>query len=322
MTTNPTQPSRPFRRRLANVILAPLVMLTLGALFAPVHWIADVLSSGRPQQVIALLAAALVCLAMKQFWHAGASLACAALHLLLVSGQLLPPLRDERSRDSSIRLMTVNVLTSNKRYQTVIDEIRQLDPDVFALLEINGEWKRVSREAFKDDYPNVLAIHDDFGNFGIALFSKSAFSSEDTFQLNEQIDSLEVVTSGVRLIATHPLPPLGQHHFHSRNRHLAEIAKRVTSRRTANPDQPIAVLGDLNVTPWSPNFTRFESESGLKRARVGLELRPTWHLAGSSFLTGLALDHVLASDHFWCEHYDVGPDVGSDHRGVCVTLKY
>lgn len=318
----PTQPIGSRRRRLANLMLAPLVVATGGSLFASVHWIADILSSGRPQQVLALLCAALVSLGLKQFRHAGICLACAGLHVLLVLTQLLPVSATETTRKSAIRLMTVNVLTSNGQHQRVFQQIRKLDPDMFALLEIDQAWERVTRGEFQHDYPHVFALSDDFGNFGIAVFSKTPFTHQESFQLNEPIDSLEVETRGVRLIATHPLPPMDQQRFRSRNQHLKGIAKRVTARRTENPAQPIAVLGDLNVTPWSPNFARFERESGLKRARVGVEIRPTWHLVGSNFLTGLALDHILTSDHFACEDYHVGPDIGSDHRGVCVTLTY
>ncbi len=38
------------------------------------------------------------------------------------------------------------------------------------------------------------------------------------------------------------------------------------------------------------------------------------------FIYGLVIDHVMISDHFVCQGYQVGPEIGSDHRSVSVDV--
>ncbi len=80
------------------------------------------------------------------------------------------------------------------------------------------------------------------------------------------------------------------------------------------------VLGDLNLTPWSPLFSDLEASTELTRARHGYGLTPTWYAKVGTFAMGLVLDHCLISDELECVSHRVGADIGSDHRAVIVGL--
>ena len=80
------------------------------------------------------------------------------------------------------------------------------------------------------------------------------------------------------------------------------------------------VLGDLNLTPWSPLFSDLEASTELTRARHGYGLAPTWYAKVGTFTMGLVLDHCLISDELECVSHRVGADIGSDHRAVIVGL--
>ena len=40
---------------------------------------------------------------------------------------------------------------------------------------------------------------------------------------------------------------------------------------------PVVLLGDLNLTPWSPLFLELQSRSGLVRGISDFSLEPTWY---------------------------------------------
>ena len=77
------------------------------------------------------------------------------------------------------------------------------------------------------------------------------------------------------------------------------------------------VVGDLNLTPWSPIFSGFEAACGLRRAvsnRGGFT--PIWYaqMDQSRWALGLAGDHALSSVSLNCVSYHAEGQVGSDHR--------
>ena len=308
--------------RLVTLLVVPLVIATVVSLLAPLHWVADVVANGRLQLIVTSVMVAAICLCFRRVRPFGFAIGCLLLHLGLAFISSTIRTGPERDRTHSLHVMTLNVLTDNRRHDAVAEEIRTVDPDVFALLEVDDKWESQIRESLSLVYPHSLVRSQNLGNFGIAVFSKFPITESEVFRLNEPIDSLEIVVQGVRVIATHPLPPIGQANFHARNQHLRELAARIRLQREADAGQPVVVMGDLNVAPWSPIFRGFERQSSLRRAQVGLELEPTWHIAGGNFFSGLMLDHVLVSDEIECEAYRVGPDVGSDHRSVSVRLRY
>ena len=82
----------------------------------------------------------------------------------------------------------------------------------------------------------------------------------------------------------------------------------------------MVVLGDLNVTPWSPWFRRLLEAGGLADLAGGPH-RPTWAPAPVPAALGLALDHVLATPGIRLLSRRLGPRLGSDHRPVVVHLE-
>ena len=85
--------------------------------------------------------------------------------------------------------------------------------------------------------------------------------------------------------------------------------------RQEHPDDSVIVMGDLNLTPWSPLFRDFLIAADLHDASRGHGLTPTWY-RWPFFPFGLVLDHGLASQDIVCTKRAVQGDVGSDHRPV------
>ncbi|WP_182870857.1 endonuclease/exonuclease/phosphatase family protein [Rhodopirellula sp. JC639] len=306
---------------LARLGVIAVVLGTLATLPARWYWFSDLLANLRIQQLIAGAIVVLFCLFIKQFRLALIGALCFSVHLVPMMPELVPTSASGATADAPLRLMTINVLTRNHAYQRVADEIRQVDPDLVAILELSSGLNAYLSRELADAYPHRLSSPEDSGNFGIGVFSKLAFDEARMFQLNENITSIEVVCGGNQVVATHPLPPMGSDGFQSRNQHLSLLAARISQQRHEFPERPIVVLGDFNVTPWSPHFRRFQRASGLHRAKLGIAVTPTWYARGSDFPFGLVLDHIFINDSLRCVEYRVGDDIGSDHRSVSVALR-
>ena len=83
-------------------------------------------------------------------------------------------------------------------------------------------------------------------------------------------------------------------------------------------NQPAVLLGDLNITPWSPYFKDFIQVTGLQESRKGLGLYPTW----PTWLPPLRIpiDHSLISIGITVQAFSLGHDIGSDHFPVILDF--
>ncbi|PAY18398.1 hypothetical protein CKO51_16665 [Rhodopirellula sp. SM50] len=306
---------------LARLACLAVLLVTVATLLARWFWVSDLLANLRTQQLIAIAVVIALCAIGRQSRLASIAAVCFLVHFAAMFAQRVPDPMSAADVEPTLRVMTMNVLTSNRSYQGVLDEIRQVDPDVVAILELSRGMDNYLTDQLSPRYPHAVTRPQDHGNFGIGVYSKHPFADADAFELNESIKSIEVECLGCRLIATHPLPPMGAGQFRSRNEHLQLLADRIRRSQKRAAEQPIIVMGDLNVTPWSPHFGEFERRSGLRRAKRGLAVTPTWYASGSRFPMGLVLDHILISRSLECASYRVGPDIGSDHRSVSVQLR-
>ena len=98
-----------------------------------------------------------------------------------------------------------------------------------------------------------------------------------------------------------------------RNDQLNEITK-FTSKITT----PIFLLGDLNLTPWSPYFGRFLKETKLHNSARGRGLQPTWPTY--FYPLRIPIDHCLYSPEISVIKRQVCSDIGSDHLPLYVEF--
>lgn len=292
-------------------------------LFAGSNWIADLLANLRMQQVIGLLVTLSLCLLHRRFKTATviAVLIAAQIPWFMDRSTANAPLA--QSMDPTATITLANVLTQNQRHEAVVADLISRDPDVMVVLELGTPLAAKLSSELADTYPNAFVRPQDGGNFGIGLYSKHPLRDPIAFTLNVPVETLAATVSiagtDVRVFATHPVPPMGAAAFTDRNQHLALLAKRITDFRARFPQTPVVLLGDLNLTPWSPWFEQLQRDSGLRRACPGWNVTPTWYRF-PGFPFGLVLDHGLISEHFSCVSHAVGPDIGSDHRSVTIEL--
>ena len=299
-----------------SVLLAIVTVLSWGARW---HWTLDLLSH-FPVQIAAAAFVLLVILLFLRQWKA----AILPGFLVAVSvAQLVPlylPVRQPSYSGQVIHAVSANVLRSNQEYGKFIEYIRSSRPDFFLALEVDEIWLTELAPLHKD-YPYRISRPGQ-GAFGIGLFSRVPI---------EEYQIIESAVAGVPMIratlafddrplsfvGVHPLPPVKSGTAAMRNSQLEEIAAM-----TAPLPNPRLLLGDLNITSWSPHFTDLLQGTGLRDGRAGFGIQPTWpDLPGIAGLTQIPIDHTLVSDDVEVVARRVGPDVGSDHLPVEIEFR-
>ncbi|MCA9066718.1 MAG: endonuclease/exonuclease/phosphatase family protein [Planctomycetaceae bacterium] len=301
------------------------LLVTTGAslltLLAQEFWLADLVANLRIQLLIGLASTAALG-AISRKWK------LLALPVVLAIWQgtwIIPAFQYGETADSEplIRVCSMNVLTSNRNHDAILAQMRELDADVVAVLELSSSLSsRIVRD-LDDLYPHRYLIPDDGGNFGIGLLSKVPFQSVGQVNFSRfQLPSIDatVVSEGnsIRILATHTIPPMGRDRFQDRNQHLQNIATWLNDSATNN--SRVIVTGDLNLTPWSPVFRSWCRDAELDNATDGCGLGPTWYRF-PGFPFGLILDHGLCSWTLAGTRTCVADAMGSDHRAVVFEFR-
>ena len=300
------------RRAVAlSVLLAVTTILAQGARWL---WALDLLSHFPLQTAVGALGLAVVLLGLRRPKAALLPAAVLAVNVAL----LLPvywPVRQPTCSGPVIRAVSANVLRSNHRHEDVVGYVRSVDPEIFLAMEVDTKWL-VALGPLHEAYPYRIE-QPGAGAFGIALFSRVP------------IEEGEVVVSAVSgapmiratlvfgerrlsFLGVHPLPPVKSGTAALRNGQLYEIAALARS-----VPAPCVLMGDLNVTPWSPHFRDLLVDSGLRDARQGLGIQPSWpEFRGMASFLQIPIDHTLVSEDVEVVARRLGPNVGSDHLPV------
>jgi len=301
---------------LAFVAAAGVALATLMGFGGRLWWCLDWFSHFRVQYAVLLGAAALV------FAAAGRCLAASlwGLFALLNVGIILPLYFGRKAGGAGgkpCRALLCNVLQENRRYQAVLQLIEASQADIIVLLETGEAWME-ALAPLRERYPFYINRLWGGENYDIALFSRLPFTEAGFrhFEANRVPSVVARFDWGGRcltIIGTHPAPPKSRRQFLYRNEHLNQLARFAA----AQPGE-VMVMGDLNLTSWSPFFGNVLRCGRLQDSRQGFGVQPTWPTTMPWLM--IPLDHVLASAGIRILRRTVGPPVGSDHRPVMVDF--
>jgi endonuclease/exonuclease/phosphatase (EEP) superfamily protein YafD len=231
-----------------------------------------------------------------------------------------------------LKIISSNILILNRNYDKVISFVRADRPDIAIFIEVDEPWAE-KLASLKDILPYASDLPLSF-ELGIAVFSRvplknvavEYFGTDSTpsqFKRASIVADLEVEGQTISLIATHPTTPIKPRVFNSRNIQLEAIAKYIQTLK-----HPVVMAGDLNITMWSPYYRKFISDAGLRNAREGFGILPTWPtdkaqsrlVARISKLVAIPIDHCLVSPAIAVQNIRTGPNVDSDHLPLITDL--
>lgn len=288
---------------------------TMAGFMGRVWWVFDLASHFRSQLFLFILLATVLFLFGKQRKKAAFTGAVAIINLSLILPLYfggISPNTDNRT----YRALLINLNRSNQAHEKVLAYIESVKPDFMILEEVTDSWAK-SLEVIQGEY-TFSKIYPRPDNFGIALFSR--MEPEDwevrtmgIIRLPTLVARFKMEGKRLTLIGTHPPPPIGGNFSSYRNQQLQEL-----SRMGSLEEGPVILMGDLNITSWSPFFRDLLEQGGLQDSRRGFGLQPSWP-AGFPFLW-IPIDHILISDGVVIHDRSIGPDIGSDHYPVVVDF--
>jgi endonuclease/exonuclease/phosphatase (EEP) superfamily protein YafD len=303
--------------RVLVLLLGGLAFATICALLAPVGWPFELFAHFRAQYAGA---ATLIVLGLVAVRRPGVALLAAALALfhavpLLQFAQPGQPV--STCSGPGFTVATVNLHYRNRDWQAVLDWLAREAPDLVVVQELTPEWAAELSRAAGYDHHRFLTRED---AYGIGILSRWPFDRIESVDLAE--DGLPSF-SGVAVIDGRPVGFLGLHARWPLTPRLLQARDDALRRSVSvvrSQSLPTVVLGDFNLTPFSPAFARFEAQSGLRDAMGGWRWRPTWMVG--FWPLALGIDHVLVPTSLCVERAAVGPSIGSDHRPVIARLRF
>ena len=308
--------------KLVQLGVTLLATLSLFLLALSGWWVTDLLRHFTVQYFLCALVALFVLVVLRIFTKVRPKRYWSALTLVLVLYHGHPVMSfvadgfslhlKSNPAAKSFRVMSLNVLSSNRQYDLISREIHDHDPDVLLLLEVQNHLLENLKE-IKTRYPyRIEEPRSD--NFGMALYSKFPLSNEAVYYWGEwSFPYMKAVVHKPNLppitfYGVHPVPPVGQAlalDNHAQMEHVLRVVEK---------DGPVIIAGDFNNTPWSHSYRVFENR-GFNNANSGV-IWGTWlpHLLG-----GLLLDHIFVRNVLMMS-WARGADIGSDHRAVIAGM--
>lgn len=286
------------------------------ALLAPLGWPFELFVHFRVQYAAVSVVLVALLLWMRRPGHAAIATVLAVIHLAPAVRNVLADRPVPACAGPSIDVITVNVRYRNEDRQRFLDWLRSHPADLVVVQEVTAAW--AAELAGLESYPHqsVLVREDPYG---IAVLSRWPLESTQPVDLaGDGLPSLvgrvEVAGQPLMFVGLHTHWPVLPGLARARDESLRAAAQLVQAQ-----DRPAIVLGDLNLTPYSPVFPRFEDAAGVRDVMDGRRWRPTWQ--AGFWPLALRIDHVLASTGICVEQAEVGPSIGSDHRPVIARLR-
>lgn len=210
-----------------------------------------------------------------------------------------------------ITILFFNKLFSNRNYLEIDEKIKQINPDIIGMAELqDGEIEKIP--ALKN-YP-YITIKPSRPNASLGLFSKYDFITENFKELPHAIVStMEIQGTTYQVIVFHPSPPIYAGSIHSRDNDLKNLHQHLEILDMEN----IILLGDFNVTPWSPSYIQYLSKlKWLKNVAQGTGIHTT--LRKGPFM--VFIDFIFVPKKSVVQSFTTEYMQGSDHKLIWAII--
>ena len=306
-------PGRIRERACAWILFLAAAGAVAGVLASLAHlaWWLELFSHFRAQYAVLLAAcgAGLVWMHRPALGVAALALAAANAVPLL---HYLGPAPARAAEGMPVRAVLLNLWFRNERYDRVLDYLRRERPDLAVFLEATPAW-RESLRGLADVMPYQAQAGEVFVASRLPLEALQAVPLAEAGAMAVRF-GFQTSAGPVTVIGAHANWPLGAAVAASRNQELARLADLARQAPA-----PVIVLGDFNLTAYSPVFVELLARSGLRDCSAGQGLHATWPALFPPLF--LQIDHCLADPGVTIRRLRSGPWVGSDHFPLEVELE-
>jgi endonuclease/exonuclease/phosphatase (EEP) superfamily protein YafD len=307
-------------KRYKNLIL--ICLLALGVLSSARffddadYWLMDIASNFPVQYAFIALILFSICLWKKIFPMA----VLAGLLFVFNADVLVDTGRSAQAAiqaETTFKVYSANIYQSNNDLSGLSALLQETAPEIVVLLEVRPEHVEQIRPAIQH-YPYSI-VNTSFAAYGIGMVVLSKFPILDHHltKLSEHGNAiieakLEINKKPVMFYGIHAQRP-GVDNFDERKEQFIALAHQI-SKQTL----PVIAAGDLNSTPFTPNFRKLIEISGLRDSRTGFGWQPSWPTYIPFFW--IPIDHILVSPEVHVHKRATGSRIGSDHYPVFAEL--
>jgi len=300
-----------------------LVTLAVGASLATVAavlsrwgWVFELTSHFRVQYACVLTVAGGLIWVTRGWQRAALPAVLAIFNLGVVTPDLLSRPPAVVATQATSRLVLCNVYKDNSTPQRVVEFVRASDADLVLLLETNDQWDEAVA-SLRADYPYYEHVPNS-ASWAVTFLSRYPIHDWQRHywsgtRMPYVTGSVEIDGRSLAFVLAHPISPTNQDASNYRNAQLRELGKR-----SAAQAGPRMLVGDLNVSPWSPYFQDLLETSGLRDSRTGRGIQASWPAPLPGFR--IPIDHCLVSSDISVHARRLGPRVGSDHLPVILDF--
>jgi endonuclease/exonuclease/phosphatase (EEP) superfamily protein YafD len=292
-------------------------LTSFASLLKPFYWLFDVLTHYHLQYAIALAFCVVLGLFIGVRPYLLALFALALATNLYFLFPFFWPRVVSKNDSAPLRVMSLNVLTSNQDYEKITTYLREAKADIVLLSEIEPELMTVIKTSLADLYPHIYDEATE-GTHGLAFVSRLPFVKTETVLLDERhhrflTAELEWQGKPFTIYGSHPHAPLSRRWARSRDEEIRVVRDHIRQEK-----EPHILLGDFNASPWSTPMARLVTQTRLRHGSLGFGIYPTWRY--KTMLLGAPIDHILVSEEWQVSSYNIERDVGSDHFPVLAEL--
>lgn len=301
----------------SSLVIIGVSLVTVIGFLGRLWWTFDLFSHFRVQYFVLLTGFSLLALFIGIIQVSIIGLIFALVNLITIIPVYFPQ-HKPNGKTKILRILLANVLRPNQQYGKLQQFIQKTRPHMIVLLEISEVWLRELSPVLKDYPYKYTAMRND--NYGIAIFSHYELDSSQTLYLSSAmvptlVGDISTNAHTLTLIATHPPPPKSKIENIQRNQQIKNLVELINLQ-----ENPTMLLGDMNITSWSPFFKELIKFSRLIDTRKGFGLQPTWPADKPIFM--VPIDHILVSEEISIHKRFTGPYIGSDHRPVVVDFSF
>jgi len=311
------------RRRIASIVgllqagAVVTAVFSIATIFDHLHRYLELFSHFRLQYLFASMVLAIILVTLRKFNYAVLMIVIAIVNSVPVVPWYMGTSMTTANIESRFTVLLANVQSENDDHQSLATLVENEQPDIVFLQEIHEGWAG-TLTVLAEDYPysRIVPRND---NFGIAVMSRRPIDSVDVMDspplgLPTLVARITIQDSQLTFVSTHPMNPIGKMAYDARNEQLADISRHVSALAG-----PVVLIGDLNTSMWASHYRKLEADTRLRNARVGFGIFPSW----PTFLpfAMIPIDHCLVSDAIGVVDFRRGPDIGSDHLPLVVTLE-
>ena len=319
-------PRSPFANgiiQIADIALGMLaISLSISLLAnAITHWLTDIFTHFQLQYAIGSLILYLFFTLFKEWKRC---LLC--LGLCLFSSSYIALSYSFKAPSESEAVFSVASYNRNyapTHHDEVLAFLKQEKPDIVVLQEANASLSQAV-ESVRDLYPHQ--IHEPREHaFGMVVLSKHPFTKKrvkhfdrivwDNFQINIEV---EILGQAINIFAIHPPPPMNAGLYKQRNIELSLTATDAYHSQSRN----VIMLGDWNVSPFSPHFRAVLKKTGLRNEQTLPYIFPTWPAQFVVPIIQIPIDHILHRGNLELVEKKRFPAIGSDHYPVVARYAF